>query len=345
MTACPLPTIQPNHLAYILYTSGSTGQPKGVMIEHHSLATLAQQASKCTGIQPGSRHLQMLALTFDGSLGDIFLSLCHGATLVLSQEITEQLAQVDSTIITPSLLAMLDPLHYPNLTTITVAGEALPRDLATKWSQSCALINGYGPTENTVFTTCGRFQANASVTIGRPFGQSEVYILDARLKPAPVGVVGELYIGGGGLMRGYVNRPDLDQAVLVPHPFQKQGQLYKTGDRGRWLVNGDIDYIGRNDGQIKVRGRRVEPSEIEAVLCQHPLVTKAAIVVVDNQLVAIISPAVVNTAEVLSFTTQRLPTFMVPVHALALATLPLTTSGKIDRKQLRQQAEHYQQSL
>ncbi|KAJ1971085.1 hypothetical protein H4R35_005476, partial [Dimargaris xerosporica] len=345
MTTCPLPTIQPNHLAYILYTSGSTGQPKGVMIEHHSLATLAQQVSKCTGIQPGSRHLQMLALTFDCSLGDVFLSLCHGATLVLSQEITEQLAQVDSTIITPSLLAMLDPLHYPNLTTITVAGEALPWDLATKWSQPCVLINAYGPTENTVFTTCGRFQTNASVTIGRPFGQSEVYILDARLKPVPVGVVGELYIGGGGLMRGYVNRPDLDQAVLVPHPFHDKGKLYKTGDRGRWLVNGEIDYVGRKDDQVKVSGRRVEPAEIESVLCQHPNVAKAAVVVADNQLVAFISPAAVTTAEVLLFATQRLPTYMAPVHTLALATLPLTTSGKIDRKQLRQQAQQYQQSL
>ncbi|KAJ1968797.1 hypothetical protein H4R35_006326, partial [Dimargaris xerosporica] len=345
MAACPLPTIQPNHLAYILYTSGSTGQPKGVMIEHHSLATLAQQVSKCTGIQPGSRHLQMLALTFDCSIGDIFLSLCHGATLVLSQEITEQLAQVDSTIITPSLLAMLDPLHCPNLTTITVAGEALPRDLATKWSQSCALINAYGPTENTVFTTCGRFQANASVTIGCPFGQSEVYILDARLKPAPVGVVGELYIGGSGLMRGYVNRPDLDQAVLVPHPFQKQGQLYKTGDRGRWLVNGEIDYVGRKDDQVKVSGRRVEPAEIESVLCQHPNVAKAAVVVANSQLVAFISPAAVNTAGVLLFAAQRLPAYMVPVHALMLATFPLTTSGKINRKQLRQLARQYQQSL
>ncbi|KAJ1980659.1 hypothetical protein H4R35_001028 [Dimargaris xerosporica] len=148
-----------------------------------------------------------------------------------------------------------------------MAGEALPQDLATKWSQSCDLINAYGPTENTVFTTCGRFQASASVTIGRPFGQSEVYILDAHLKPVPVGVVGELYIGGGGLMRGYVNRPDLDQAVLVPHPIHGKGKLYKTGDRGRWLVSGEIDYVGRKDDQVKISGLYTTPPEIEAVLC------------------------------------------------------------------------------
>ncbi|KAJ1976921.1 hypothetical protein H4R35_002496, partial [Dimargaris xerosporica] len=345
VVALPLSTIQPNHLAYILYTSGSTGQPKGVMIEHHSLATLVQQVSECTTIQPGSRHLQMLALTFDSALGDIFFTLCHGATLVLHQGIVESLHHVESTITTPSLLSMLDPTQYPNLTSITIIGEVLPDQLAKQWLSTCQVINVYGPTECTVIATSHVCTADTSVTIGQPISNYEVYILDSNLCLVPVGVVGELYIGGAGVMRGYVNRPDLDQAVLVPHPFQKQGQLYKTGDRGRWLVNGDIEYIGRNDGQIKVRGRRVESSEIEAVLCQHPEVTKAAIVVVDNQLVAFISPAAVNTAKVLSFATQRLPTYMVPVHALTLATLPLTTSGKINRKQLRQQAEHYQQSL
>ncbi|KAJ1972547.1 hypothetical protein H4R34_005373, partial [Dimargaris verticillata] len=339
------PSIAPSNLAYILYTSGSTGRPKGVMIEHHSLAALVQQVTECTGIRPGCRHLQALALSFDCSLADIFCSLCHGATLVLRQGISESLQQVESTILTPSLLAVLDPTHYPNLKTVTVAGEALPMDLAIKWSQACLLINAYGPTENTIFTTCGRYQASASVTIGRPFGPSQVYILDASLSLVPMGVVGELYIGGAGVMRGYVNRPDLDQAVLVPHPFHTQCHLYKTGDRGRWLASGEIEYVGRSDDQIKVRGRRVEPSEIEAVLCQHPQVTKAAVVVVDSQLVGFVSPVEAPTADVRSLAQRCLPAYMVPAHLLVLPMLPLTTSGKADKKHLLCNAQEYIRSL
>ncbi|KAJ1973465.1 hypothetical protein H4R34_005066, partial [Dimargaris verticillata] len=339
------PSIAPSNLAYIMYTSGSTGRPKGAMIEHHSLATLVQQVTDCTDIRPGGRHLQMLALTFDSALGDIFFALSHGATLVLRQGIAESLRHVESTITTPSLLSMLDPTHYPHLTSITVIGEVLPNQLAKQWLPTCQVINVYGPTECTIIATSHVCTADAAVTIGRPISNYQVYILDANLSLVAMGVVGELYIGGAGVMRGYVNRPDLDQAALVPHPFHTQGHLYKTGDRGRWLASGEIEYVGRSDDQIKVRGRRVEPSEIEAVLCQHPQVAKAAVVVVDSQLVGFVSPVEAPTADVLSLAQRCLPAYMVPVHLLALPMLPLTTSGKADKKHLLCNAQEYIRSL
>ncbi|KAJ1979573.1 hypothetical protein H4R35_001466 [Dimargaris xerosporica] len=325
----------PSNLAYILYTSGSTGQPKGAMIEHRGLSNLVQQTpSVLPHMRSHFRHMQALAMTFDACIWDVFTTLCHGGTLVLRDDIARTLHHVDSALLTPSLMAALDPAQYPNLKTIMAVGERLPSDVALKWTQQCLVVNGYGPTETTIITTTCRYQPNALVTIGRPIHNTEVYILDPHLRPAPIGAVGELHIGGPGVMRGYVNRPDLDAKALVTHPSTPNKHLFKTGDLGRWLANGEIECLGRQDDQVKIRGMRLELQEVEAVLQQCPTVTMAAVLVFENALYAVVCPAQIDEAMAKTHLSSQLPAYMVPARIVALDAIPLTVNGKADKRAL-----------
>ncbi|KAJ1980134.1 hypothetical protein H4R34_002566, partial [Dimargaris verticillata] len=329
----------PAHLAYILYTSGSTGRPKGAMMEHRGLANLAQQPIERTAIGCGTRYLQGLSLAFDASIYDVFVSLCAGATLVLSEELTDTLAMVDMAKLTPSILATLDPTHYPHLRRVIVAGEPLPKELAARWVSHCTVQNSYGPTECTVTATTGCYRMNDPVTIGQPWHNVQVYILDDHLQLVPVGVMGEICIGGPGVMRGYVNQPEQTQRALVTNPLMPQDQLYRTGDLGRWLISGEIEYLGRRDDQVKLHGRRVELHEIEAVLERHPAVATTVVLVIQGQLWAFVCPLTVDTNEMLDYAKQQLPAYMVPTHSLALTAFPLTGNGKVDKQALQQQAQ------
>ncbi|KAJ1974593.1 hypothetical protein H4R35_003538, partial [Dimargaris xerosporica] len=312
----------PSNLAYILYTSGSTGQPKGVMIEHRGLSNLVQQTpSILPRTRSPFRHMQAVAMTFDACIWDVFTTLCHGGTLVLRDEIAHTLHSVDSAGLTPSLTAVLDPAQYPNLKTIVVGGERLPLD---------------GPNEITIITTACHYQLNDLITIGRPIHNSEVHILDPHLRPVPIGAVGELYIGGPGVMRGYANCPDLNTKALVTHPSTPNKHLFKTGDLGRWLANGEIECLGRQDDQVKIRGMRLELQEVEAVLQQCPTVTMAAVLVFDNSLYAFVCPAQVEEAMAKTHLSSQLPTYMVPARIVALDAIPLTFSGKADKRALLQ---------
>jgi amino acid adenylation domain-containing protein len=347
----PLPT--PHSLAYVIYTSGSTGQPKGVLVQHQGLCNLALAQIRIFDVHPDSRVLQFASFSFDASISEVVMSLCAGATLYLGARdalipgagLMKLLVdrQISHVTLSPSALAAMPIGAYPDLRTIIVAGEACAPDLVAQWSPGRRLINGYGPTEATVCATAAICnESNTAVPIGRPIDNVRVYILDRQLQPVPIGVAGELHIGGAGLARGYLHRPELTTAKFIPNPFSQaySGRLYKTGDLARYLPDGQIEFLGRIDQQVKIRGFRIELGEIEAVLSQHPQVRAAVVVVrvepAGKQLVAYLIPqaGAIATSELRSFLADRLAEFMVPAALVVLASFPLTPNGKIDRAAL-----------
>ncbi|MBW4613205.1 MAG: amino acid adenylation domain-containing protein [Desmonostoc vinosum HA7617-LM4] len=305
----PTSGVRASHLANVIYTSGSTGKPKGVMVEHQGLCNLAQAQIQTFGVDSSSRVLQFASLSFDACISEILMSLGAGARLYLGTKnsimpgvpLIERLRSDDITHITlpPSALAVLHLAEPRVLQTIIVAGEACSIELIKKWSAERNFFNAYGPTEASVCATIAKcISQDEKVTIGRPIANTQIYILDKHLQPVPVGVPGELHIGGVGLARGYLNRLELTQEKFIPHPFGC-GRLYKTGDLACYLSDGNIEYLGRIDNQVKIRGFRIELSEIEAVLSQHPLVQESVVVARvdhtgDKQLVAYLVPALKN---------------------------------------------------
>ncbi len=309
------PLATPDDLAYVIYTSGSTGQPKGVLLQHRGLVNLALAQIEAFGITPESRVLQFASFSFDASVSEIFITLLAGGTLVLARRETllalprlrALLREAAITAITlpPSLLALLDPDDFPALQTVISAGERCPPDLAARWAAGRAFFNAYGPTEATVGPTLHRVAALSPdaerVPIGKPIANTQVYILDRHMQPVPIGVPGELYIGGVGVARGYLRRPELTaekflavgglrpEAGDARHASSVQplvssrqppaARLYRTGDLGRFLPDGTIEFLGRTDGQVKLRGLRIETGEIESLLRQHPAVADAAVAV------------------------------------------------------------------
>ena len=282
----------PGDVAYVIYTSGSTGRPKGVQVEHRSVCNLAQAQSRLFGVKAGSRVLQFASLSFDASVSEIVVTLTVGATLCLAPResllpgpgLLRLLRERAIEVVTlpPSVLAMLPPEPLPALRTIIAAGEACPSELVTKWGRGRRFINAYGPTESTVCATAAEcVTPGMKPPIGRPIDNTKVYILDRHREPVPIGVPGEIYIGGAGLARGYLRQPELTEERYVPDPFSDApgARLYRTGDLARYLPDGNIDFLGRIDHQVKLRGFRIETGEIEAVLCKHPVVQSASVVV------------------------------------------------------------------
>ncbi|MFN6572323.1 amino acid adenylation domain-containing protein, partial [Dendronalium sp. ChiSLP03b] len=300
-----------SHLANVIYTSGSTGKPKGVMVEHRGLYNLALAQIQAFGVNSKSRVLQFASFSFDACISEILMTLGSGATLYLGTKdsimpgmpLLERLRNYGITHITlpPSALAVLPTEELPSLQAIVVAGEACSPELIKQWSTGRNFFNGYGPTEASVCATIAKCNLeDEKVTIGRPIGNAQVYILDKHLQPVPVGVPGELHIGGVGLARGYLNRPKLTDEKFISNPFSNEpdARLYKTGDLARYLPNGKIEYLGRIDNQVKVRGLRIELGEIEGVISQHSLVQEGVVVAIDRngerQLVAYLVPALKN---------------------------------------------------
>ncbi|MBU6350099.1 MAG: amino acid adenylation domain-containing protein [Chloroflexi bacterium] len=288
------------HLAYVIYTSGSTGLPKGTLLEQGGLCNLVRAQIRAFDLHPGDRVLQMASLNFDASIAEIGMALCSGATLVLASAdallpgaaLTQTLQQQAITHLTlvPTALTLLDPENLPQLQTLIVAGEACPPALAARWAPGRRFFNAYGPTEATVCATILDSrdwpEPRQTLPIGRPMANVQVYLLDSHQQPTPIGVPGELYIGGAGVGRGYLNRPALTAerfvevarwAEMPPEPARHR--LYKTGDLGRWLPDGQIEFLGRLDHQVKVRGFRIELGEIENTLQEHPAVQEAVVVV------------------------------------------------------------------
>ncbi len=343
----------PGNLAYVIYTSGSTGRPKGVMIEHRGAVNLAMAQGRLFGVSAGTRVLQFAAPTFDAAVSEILVTLLNGGTLVLARreqligaDLAELLStgQVNVVTLPPSVLATVPETELAQLKTLVVAGEACPSELTRRWSERRRMINAYGPTEATVCATAGMLDGTGPVTIGRPIGNVRVYIVDAQMRPVPVGVTGELVIGGAGVARGYLQRPELTRERFVADPFAESinARMYRTGDRARYLADGRIEYLGRMDRQVKIRGFRIEPGEVEAALLNDEGVREA--VVIDREdtpghrrLVAYVTPrngTALRTRELRNTLQAKLPQYMVPSAFVVLDELPLTPHGKLDRTAL-----------
>lgn len=343
-------------LAYVIYTSGSTGKPKGVMLSHRGVANLASGMGRTLDVRSGRRVLQFAALGFDATVEEVFKTLLNGATLCLAERyslmpgppLVDLLTKQAITTITipPSVLAALPDATLPALQTILVAGEACAADVVARWARGRNFFNAYGPSEATVCATITLCEAEREAPpIGRPLDNVQVYLLDKFLRPVPVGVRGELYIGGIGVGRNYLHRPTLTAEKFIPNPFDVEpgARLYRTGDLARHRPDGQIEYQGRTDNQVKVRGYRIEPGEVEAALEQHPEVSEAAVVVregadKEKQLIAYIVPRALHATpapdELRKFLASRLPQFIIPSAFVSLDALPLTPIGKLDRNAL-----------
>ncbi|NTX06686.1 non-ribosomal peptide synthetase, partial [Myxococcus sp. CA040A] len=347
-------------LAYVTYTSGSTGTPKGVAITHRGVLRLVSGMGFASR-EPGEVILQVAPLTFDPTALEIWSALLTGARLAVyppvTPEVTELARVIDEHHVTTALLATAlfdvmqqhEPEALSRLPRLWVGGDVLPVPRAReRLARGLALTNAYGPTEVTVVTTQQSLPPGEplgdSVPIGRPIPNTQVYVLDASLRPVPVGVPGELFIGGPGLARGYQGRPALTAERFVPHPFATTPgeRLYRTGDRVCWTQDGALRFLGRIDLQVKVRGFRIELGEVESALRAHPEVREVAVVVRedvpgDKRLVAYVVTAdgkALTGEEPRAWLRQRLPEYMVPTHVMYLSALPQTTHGKVDRKAL-----------
>jgi amino acid adenylation domain-containing protein/non-ribosomal peptide synthase protein (TIGR01720 family) len=342
----------PDSLAYVIYTSGSTGRPKGVAIEHHATAALVAWAKGVYGAEEIAGVLFATSVCFDLSLFELFLPLCSGTKLILAEnalELPALPARDEVTLVNtvPTAIAELCRTGGipASVRTVCLAGEPLT---ATLTAQVYAVpsvervYNLYGPTEDTTYSTWTLCPRDGSApTIGKPLAWGQAYLVDARMEPVAIGVVGEIYLGGEGLARGYLGRPDLTAERFVDNPFTPGTRLYKTGDLGRYRADGDIEFLGRADFQVKVRGFRIELGEIEAVLLQHPGVRETVVVARedapgDKRVVAYVVPAEerAGAAELRVFLRDKLPEYMVPAAFVMLEALPLTPNGKVDRKAL-----------
>ncbi|KAJ1973056.1 hypothetical protein H4R34_005204, partial [Dimargaris verticillata] len=324
----------PSDLAYIIFTSGTTGKPKGVQVRHESAVNFLIYFAQVLGLDSSCRCLQLLNISFDASLNEIFPTFYAGGTVVLSTtDIPADLHCVNTCLATPSLLAALEPQDYPNLQTIGSGGEALPWSTAAQWQPNRMMVNIYGPTEITISSHVHLVDLSECITLGRPVPNTQCYVLDAQQQPVPIGVMGEICIAGIGVSNGYLNRPDLTSKAFVPNTFGS-GQMYLTGDLGCWLPNGKIKHLGRKDFQVKLRGFRIELGEVEQTIMKHPSVSAACVITQDDNLVAFVTPSACDSQSIKQLILQSLPPYMMPAVIVPLAAFPLTRIGKVDRKAL-----------
>ncbi|GAC1405868.1 MAG: hypothetical protein NVSMB6_01140 [Burkholderiaceae bacterium] len=356
----PAPRVLPDQLAYVIYTSGSTGRPKGVAVSHGSLVNFLSSMARYPGTTAADTFLAVASISFDMAVLDLFLPLVSGARIILAsrwdagdpQSLLELIEQHHVTIMqaTPASWEMLTQRiagTAQRLPRAWCGGAPLSVPLARTLAHHCAaVINLYGPTETTVYSSIGAgFGDGVHMSIGRPIANSQIYLLDAALQPVPIGVTGELYIGGDGLARGYLGQPSLTAERFLPNPFSQfpGGRMYRTGDLARYLLNGNIEYLGRADHQIKLRGFRIELGEIEAVLVAVDGVAEAAVLALapdggELRLVAYVTrqPGYQGSGEAdwRAALMRTLPDYMVPSQFVVLERLPLTPNGKLDRMAL-----------
>lgn len=354
----PASAVRSDNLAYVMFTSGSTGRPKGVQVPHRAVVNLLESMGRAPGLAAEDVLVAVTTLSFDIAGLELFLPLARGARVVVAgrddvvdgRRLAELLEASGATVMqaTPATWRMLLDSGWEGRKGMKIlcGGEALPTELAAELLPRCSsLWNMYGPTETTIWSTTARvLSAEGPVSIGAPIANTQVYVLDATMQPVPIGVAGELYIGGDGLARGYLNRPDLTAERFVENPFGSGdgSRLYRTGDQCRWREDGTLEHLGRLDTQVKVRGYRIELGDIEATLGSHPAVKECAAVVKDGsagggRLVAYAvgrpgeSP---QPAELRQYLQERLPEYMVPSTVVVLERMPLTPNGKVDRRAL-----------
>ncbi|MEP6515218.1 non-ribosomal peptide synthetase family protein [Microcoleus vaginatus] len=362
----PSPPLSPENLAYVIYTSGSTGTPKGVAIEHRSLVNYLYSIQEQLNLPSGGSFATVSTLAADLGNTVIFPALCTGGSLhIISQERATdpeaiaayfQQHSIDCLKIVPShlkaLLTASDPAQVLPKKRLILGGEALSWNLLEtiqKYAPDCSVFNHYGPTEATVGVLAYPIKdrencISETVPLGRPINNAQIYLLDSHLQPVAIGVSGELYIGGASLARGYLNQPHLTEEKFILNPFdaEPRARLYKTGDLARYLPDGNIEFLGRIDSQVKLRGFRIELGEIEAALSQHSAVREAVVLLLENEpgnqrLVAYVVPAresAIAINELRSFLKDKLPDYMVPSAFVVIKALPLTANGKIDRRAL-----------
>ncbi|MBD0323115.1 MAG: amino acid adenylation domain-containing protein, partial [Aldersonia sp.] len=344
--------VRHDNAAYLIYTSGSTGRPKGVTVTHAGLGGLLDTAAELYDLHPGARFLHICSPSFDPSVLEWCAAFSRGATLVIvpphvigGVELTELLAneRVSHTIITPAVLSTVDPAGATDLQVVSVGGDASTPDLVSRWAPGRTYFNGYGPTETTIISSFARLEPGKPITIGAPIHGMSALVLDARLHPVPIGVPGELYLSGDALARGYHDRAGQTAGRFVANPFGVGGQrMYRTGDVVRWNGTGELEFVGRSDFQVKVRGFRVELGEIDQTLREHESVRFAVTLgkTLDSGatvLVAYVQPTVgaeIDTATLAEFVGDRLPGYMVPSAFVVIDQVPLTPIGKLDRKAL-----------
>ncbi len=344
--------IGPHQLAYVIYTSGSTGRPKGVALEHRSAVAFVHWARALFTDEELSGVLAATSICFDLSVFEIFVPLCWGGTMILADNalaLPDLPAAGAVKLINTVPSAIRELLRIKGIPAsvrvINLAGEPLPPALVDQLyaeTNAAKVYDLYGPTETTTYSTVALRQPATSATIGRPLANEQVFILDPHLNLAPIGVAGELFIGGEGLAREYLNRPELTAEKFILHPFHARARLYRTGDLARWRADGTLEYLGRLDHQVKIRGFRIELGEIESVLKSHPGVAEALVLAREDQpgekrLVAyVVTPGneTPSPSALRETASARLPDYMLPASFVFLKTLPLTPNGKVDRKAL-----------
>ncbi|GAA2882218.1 hypothetical protein GCM10010517_45370 [Streptosporangium fragile] len=352
----PAVTPHPANLAYVMYTSGSTGAPKGVLIEHRAVTAFVRGAQHLYGLSPRDRFVQFSSIAFDVSTFDAFGALLTGAGLHVASGRTRTSAERFRDLLrerrisvymgTPGMLRLLDPGDFPDLRVLAVGGESYSGEFTTRWAAGRRFVNSYGPTETTVGVItqecAGRWET--SPPIGRAMPNHRAYALDESMRPVPIGALGELYVGGPGLGRGYLGRPGATAAAFVPDPFAPTpgARLYRTGDLVRWTPEGELVFAGRADRQVKVRGVRVEMEEIEGTLCRHPAIAQAVVEAEprddgDARLIAyVVSTAAgpPGVAELRETAARWLPAPLVPNEFVHVPEIPLAPTGKVDRDAL-----------
>jgi len=338
--------------AYLIYTSGSTGRPKGVAVTHAGLANFAFAEADRFAVRPGDRVLAFSSPSFDASVLELCLALPHGAAIVVPPPgplLGEHLGavlrdcRITHTLIPPVALATVPAMDLPDLATLVVGGDACSAALVRQWAPGRRLVNAYGPTEATVVATWSRPLSadRGTPPIGRPIWHTRALVVDDDLRPVPVGVPGELYVAGVGLARGYLGRPGLTASRFLANPHGEPGErMYRTGDLVRWNADGELEFLGRADDQVKVRGFRIELGEVEAALREHPDVTDAVAAVRPDaaghkRLVGyVVAGADLSGGELRDFLTERVPAYLVPTGFAVIDALPMSPNGKVDRRAL-----------
>ncbi|KFF74859.1 hypothetical protein HX13_12800 [Chryseobacterium sp. P1-3] len=354
----PVTNTQPGNLAYVIFTSGTTGLPKGVMVEHRNVANLIHQEAKEFGLLGTGAQKNCLwyaNYVFDAHVWELYPSITHGHSIyILEKDLQTDLSALKDYIETNNIsIATIPPVlltkeYILPLEILVVAGDVTnPQVMAMYKEHGVDLINAYGPTETTVCATLHHYNEDENpVNIGGPIGNMTVYVLDNHHRIVPVGAVGELYIGGAGIARGYLNRTDLTEERFIANPFQTEnqkvkednGRLYKTGDLVRWLSNGELEYIGRNDFQVKIRGYRIELGEIENQLLGYPEISQVAVLAKENKAGLkylagyYVSDTAIDSSLLSEYLSESLPEYMVPGIYVHLTSLPLTINGKLDKK-------------
>ncbi len=347
------------NLVYCIYTSGSTGKPKGVLVEHRNLVNLIWSQKEVYKMTPDERVLQFTTITFDPSAEQIFIAFLTGAALVVINKFTLlDIKAFEKYIIAkkvthihavPAYLAELSIADMSCVKRVITGGESCLPALASKWSSQCTFINEYGPTETTVTSTEYVLDKGGNpysfIPIGRPVANTQIHILNENKELVPFGEIGEIYIGGDGVTRGYLNRPELNAERFIQNPVKPGDRIYRTGDIGRWLPDGNIEYLGRIDDQVKIRGYRIELDEIRTVLEEHPKVSAAVVVarVISGDTKELIAYTIgtAKASELNAYLKSRLPAYMVPGYYVEMESWPLSSTGKVDKKVLPMPAEHY----